>query len=413
MRALVFVAALLPTVTSCSSILGIPGESTALCEDECVVTVTGSVVPVDSTTATPKPNVRVALTSLPMNEVPRVTSNASGAYSLADLDVNTALELEMSFDQTNPTVPSGVLVTRFLAGNASQNMTVDVPVVDYHWLAKVAFECGIFPTLADATYQNPGTSTGVNFYYISRSTVIVEVQNEDGTPAPLNRSDLVVSVDGYMNSHETPGDTEFLPRARVCFLEPDGASGVYKGVDSERSTSGRFVMFRVRDAGGTGAGFARALIPGFPPGGVNLRSSGSVGYVRIRQGTGPEPLPQRPITFERDIYPLFTELTCVACHRPGGPGYEMGMIRGGFRADFSGTLDQVYQNLTGPPSEGCETGAIQARVCKLAPEKSLLYTKPRLETGAEPSDHKGIAFPEDTLALKLILEWIRNDAKLR
>lgn len=412
MRALAFAAALLPTITSCSGILGIPSESSALCEDQCVVTVSGNVIPVDSTTAAPKPNVRIALTSLPAAELVRVTSNASGAYTLPDLDVNTALELEMSFEQTNPTVPSGVLVTRFLAGNASQTMTLDVPVVDYHWLAKVAFECGIFPSLAEATYQDVQNSTGVNFYYISRSTVIVEVQNEDGTPAPVNRSDIVVSVDGYMNSHETPDDTEFLPRAHVCFLEPD-STGVFKGVDTDRGTSGRFVVFRVRDAGGTGAGFARVLLPGFPPGAVNLRSSGSVGYVRIRQGEGPEPLPSRPITFEQDIYPLFTELTCVACHRPGGPGYEMGMIRGGFRADFSGTVDQVFEVLTAPPSEGCDTGAVQARVCTAKPEASLLYTKPRLETGSEPSDHKGIAFPEDTLALKLILEWIRNGAPLR
>jgi hypothetical protein len=412
MRATIILGALAPALGSCSGILGIPSESSALCEDQCVVTIAGSVLPVDSATAAPKANVRVALTSLPMGEVPRVTSNASGGYSFADLDINTALELEMSFDQTNPTVPSGVLVTRFLGGNADMDRTVDVPVVEFRWLAKVAFECGIFPTLEEATFE-PGTSS-VNFYYISRSTVIGEVQNEDGTPATLNRSDLTVTVDGYMNSHQTPGDDTFPPRATVCFLEPDTGTGTFVGVNAERSTSGRFVMFRVRDEGGTGRGYARVLVPGFPPGAVNLRSSGSVGYVRIRQGEGEAPLPSRPITFERDIYPLFTELTCVACHRPGGPGYEMGMVRGGLRADFSGTLDEVFQVLTGPPSTGCENGGdMAARVCTARPEVSLLYTKPRLETGSEASDHKGIAFPEDTLALKLILEWIKNDAPLR
>jgi hypothetical protein len=72
----------------------------------------------------------------------------------------------------------------------------------------------------------------------------------------------------------------------------------------------------------------------------------------------------------------------------------------------------VYQALTGPPSDGCENGgAMAARVCLAAPELSLIYAKPRLETGNEPPDHQGIAIPEDRRELQLILEWLRNNAQ--
>lgn len=412
MRAAMWVAAL-AALAGCNSILGIPSDSSALCEDKCVVTVNGDVLPVDKVAATPKPNVRVTLTSLPIAEQQnvRVTSNAAGAYTLGELDLNTALEMEMSFEQLNPTVSSGLLVTRYLAGNASENKTVNVPVVEFRWLAKVAFQCGLFASENDAVFE-PGTST-VNFYYITRSTILGEVLNEDGTPATINRADITVTLDGYENTHENADDTDFLPKAHICFLEPD-TDGSFKGVAADRTTSGRFVMFRTRDASGTGRGYARVLIPDFPPGSVNLRSSGVIGFVRIQKGTGEPPLPARPKTFETDIYPMLSELGCVACHRPGGPGYEMGMIRGGLRADWSGTVDEVYRNLTEPPMAGCENGgATAARVCLTKPDASLFYTKPRLETGDQPSDHKGIAFPEDSNAIKLILEWISGGAVIR
>jgi hypothetical protein len=108
-------------LAACNGILGIPSETTAICEDECVVTVSGVVRPIDTPNAMPRPNVRIRLTSVPDSQ-PR-TSDASGNYSLADLDLSTALEVELSYDQSNPTVMANILSTRFLGPTAIADMT--------------------------------------------------------------------------------------------------------------------------------------------------------------------------------------------------------------------------------------------------------------------------------------------------
>jgi hypothetical protein len=185
-------------------------------------------------------------------------------------------------------------------------------------------------------------------------------------------------------------------------------------VNADHSTSGRFVMFRVRDGGGTGAGAAEIRIPGFPIGNVTLASA-SIGYVRIKVGEGGDALPQRAKTFERDVYHFFTDKLCnQTCHKPGGIGYMRAPVRLGtdgmmYPADYSGTVDQVYDVLTKPVSTDCEQGGDKAaRVCKPKPEASLLYLFP-----AGMGDHPGVVLQPDDPMLVAVLQWIKDGALLR
>ncbi|MBA3538273.1 MAG: hypothetical protein H0T79_01470 [Deltaproteobacteria bacterium] len=112
-------------------------------------------------------------------------------------------------------------------------------------------------------------------------------------------------------------------------------------------------------------------------------------------------------SFATDVHPIMMQLGCANCHTIGGPGYEMSELRGGLKADFSGTADEVLTVLMAGTTDTCAT--TPARVCLSAPDASLFYTKPRLETGA--TDHSGISFPEDSTLIRVILGWIQKGAK--
>jgi hypothetical protein len=115
------------------------------------------------------------------------------------------------------------------------------------------------------------------------------------------------------------------------------------------------------------------------------------------------------MSFATDVYPRMQQLGCPSCHKVGGVGFEMSEVRGGKKADFSGPADDVRDVLLAGMNENtCDTDL--ARVCKRYPEKSLLFTKPRLETDGT-SDHLGISFDETDVNLKLFLDWIKNGAQ--
>jgi hypothetical protein len=389
-----------------------PGQSCDPNSDMCIPTcadgicgpsIHGTVLRADQVAPTPLAGVSVDLVST--SQVVTTTSAAGGTYSLTGLPSDVALEMELSYAQDTPTIPEGELDTTTLAGNASGSTAVDLEVVPYRWLADVAWKCGLFPTEDDAVYGSPGM---FNQYFIQRSTVIGEVQDAAGNPVPLDRADITISLDGYANTNDNPADTTFLPAAHICFLEQD-ATGTWKGVDEDSSATGRFVMFRVRNAAGTGVGFADVSIKGQPDTSANLRSSGLIAIAKVQPGGPVQPIATNP-TFERDVYPLLGQYGCVGCHQPGQPGMVTGMVRDGFPADFSGTPGEVYDVLTKPDSTGCASGT-PARVCVAMPELSLFYTKPRLETGGTPPDHLGIAFPESTPIIQTILAWIQGGAQ--
>jgi hypothetical protein len=398
-------------LAGCQGILGIPSEGQIGCPEPCMVTVSGRTVRAESL-GEPQlalANVTVQLASAaPPQEV---ITEASGAYAFSDLEPGTVIAFNLSVPQTDPNVV-GLLDTRYVAGTTERDdIPLDLPVVPYRWLANVAFQCGIFASLNEALFK-PGTMN-VNDYFLTRATIIGQVLAEDGSPVALDRRDISVMIGGFRNYHQNPADTAIGP-ATLCFLEPDETAGEYRGVSAERTTSGRFVLFRARNELGTGTGMGEVQIPGFPTGALNV-SSGSIGFVRIQLGVGTA-LPDRTRTFERDVYHYFADKTCSSvCHRPpDGIGYTTAPARPGpggltYRADWSASVDQVFDNLTKPFDTDCSLGgATAARVCRAMPPASLLYQKPG---GLIP--HAGLNLGTQDEMIVTILRWIQDGAILR
>jgi hypothetical protein len=312
----------------------------------------------------------------------------------------------------------GLLNTLYVAGTTDMNdRSLDLPVVQLQWLAKVAFQCGIFTSMNSALFDPGSMNTTLNNYFVTRATIIgqvVDVVDGVRSPAKLDRTDISVVIEDFVNVHKNPADTDFLPAATLCFLEPDPVTGEYKGVNENQTTSGRFVMFRARNDLGTGSGMGEVRIPGFPTGPLNV-SSGSIGFAYIERGAG-EGLPERPLTFERDIYHFFKDKTCNAvCHKaPDGIAYMMAPARPGpdgktYRADWSASVDAVFDNLTKPFDTDCALGGdLAARVCRAMPTASLLYRKP----GGLVS-HAGLNLGTRDDMVIAILQWIKDGLILR
>lgn len=398
-------------LAGCRSILHIPSEGELGCPAPCRVTVSGRAVPAESLTASQQAlaNVTVQLTSL--DPSPDMITKADGEYSFSGLEPDTPVAFKLSVPQMDPDV-RGLLDTRYVAGMTERkDVSIDLPVVRYRWLAKVAFQCGIFASLDKALFD-PGT-TNLNNYFLTRSTILGQVLEEGGSPAKLDRADIKVVIDDFVNQIPNPADTAPQP-AILCFLEPDPSTGEYRGVNASQTTSGRFVLFRARNELGTGTGMGEVQIPGFPPGALDV-SSGSIGFVYIRRGGGGE-LPPRPLTFERDVYHFFKDKTCSAvCHRPPeGIGYVMAPVREGpngvkYRADWSASVDTVFDNLTKPFDTDCALGGdTAARVCRAMPMASLLYRKP-----GGLDHHSGLDLGTKDEMIVAILQWIKDGLILR
>jgi hypothetical protein len=383
---------------------GVANQCTFDCANgACEINLNARAVRFESIARDTRSDVTLHITSVPGDVIAK--SNAAGDVSIKHLAPYTVLELLLTFEQTDPKIYAGFLATRYLGPNISGPLALDVSVIEYRWLAQVATDCGIFPTLDDALYK-PGTGN-VNFYFINRATIIGEVFELDGAPAALSRDKIQVLDDGWTNRHGDPADDDEFP-THVCFLEPNPATGTYVGSPEDHTNSGRFVMFRVRNGKGVSNGFAQVQIPGYPDGLVVLRSAGDMGVVTIQKGVAPPPTPPSR-SFADNVLPLMVQLGCPSCHTPGKPGYELSQSRGGLKADYSGTAEEVRAVLMAAADTCTETNPV--RVCLSRPTSSLLYTKPRLETGDTASDHLGIAFPDGSTVLDVILAWISNGAQ--
>jgi hypothetical protein len=407
----------LVALAGCRGILDVPSAGKHGCPEPCMVTVSGRAVPAESLDPLNHalPNATVKLASLDPTQPPPVVTDDGGEYSFSGLPPGTPIAFNVSVPQTNPDV-ANLLHTVYVAGATDRNdVTLDLPIVRYRWLAQVAFQCGLFKSLDEALFAAPGTTT-LNNYFLTRATILGEVLEADRHPAKLDAQDISVVIDEFANSNQNPSDTQLPPPATLCFLEPDPTTGEYKGVKETQSTSGRFVLFRARNMLGTGTGTGEVRIPGFPVAALDV-SSGSIGFAFIRRGSSTS-LPERPLTFERDIYHFFKDKTCNAvCHRPGGVALDVATARDGpngvmYPADWSGSVDEVYDNLTKPFDTDCELADddhdTAARVCRAMATKSLLYQKPG---GLVP--HKGLDLTTDDDMVIAILRWIQDGAILR
>ena len=385
---------------------GIPSEGKVGCPEPCTVTVSGQTVRAES----PMDALSGVVVRLGTDTM-ATSSPPDGAYAFPGLAPSTPLQFTLHFVPTNgdPQGPD----TQILAGTtAMDDVTINLPVVQYAWLSAVAVQCNIF-TLADVAANLPA-------YLGTRSTVIGQILNEDNSVAStFDRQDITVILKNPMSQidypNPNPADTDANP-TKVCFLEFNNSTGVYDGVDTDHSTSGRFIMFRVASDRGTGTGTGRVEVPGFPAGPLSL-SAGSVGFVQIRKGDG-EPVPPRKLSFSRDVYHFFSDdrskYMCLTCHTPGGLAVKPESDRIGpggvvYRADWSGSSQTVYNNLTlSDPSfeTNCDQAGMAARVCTKKPDASLLYLNP---TGmAQHSGQSNLTATDPFM--ETALQWIKDGA---
>jgi len=403
MRPLAFTFLL--ALTSCSSIFGIPSEGSVGCPSPCTVTVSGRTVRAES----PGDALPGVVVRLGTNMV--TSGSPNGGYSFSDLPPGTMLQFNLHYVPTNGD-PQGPDV-QYLAGTtAMEDITVNLPMVQFRWLAAVAFQCNIFASMQDAL-------NGASAYLNTRSTVIGQVLDASGNPtATFDRQDITVFLKNAMSQvdypNPNPADTDPFP-TKICFLELDPMNATYKGVDEDHSTSGRFIVFRVVNDRGTGTGTGRVEIPGFPAAQIPSLSAGSVGFVQIRKGDGPD-VPPRKLSFSRDVYHFFSQtdkyLCTISCHRPGGAAVMPQYARTGpggvmYLPDWSASSQAVYNNLTlSDPSFETDCDVTPARVCTKKPDASLLYRNP---TGMASHSGQVDLTPTDPFMMTA-LQWITDGA---
>lgn len=376
-------------------------ESNVCQEDgQCLLTevlVTGRVVFHESVEPMPAEDVEIAVTNID----PPATSGPTpkdGTYELAMIPPGTLLDIELGLEQDEPVFVPASMRTRTQIRVANDTpVEIDLPIVTYAELSRIAFECGLFPTLEAAIGNG-----AVNVFFAQRSTVFGRLVDDAGNGVPtVSLAALQVEVNGYVNIHDNLLDGNPNP-SHVCFLDEDD-NGVIVGTDDIASNeTGRFVMFRVRDENGTGQGSATVRSSGFDDAAVNLRSTGNIGVVELVRND--EAIPR---DFAIDVYPIFTTYACIGCHTGGGPPSA---VRAGFNADWNLPPTQVWQNLVGPGTV-CDDPLNPLRVCTNDPEFSLLVTNPLFDEIGMDDVHPVDIFPSiDDPAMQVIIDWIEQGA---
>lgn len=365
------------------------------------VSVRGVAFDYSAIDRTPLADVTVQITNVIDAPTAQPTGD-DGAYELQGLVPGTLLDLQPLWDQNASVVVPATLSARISASVTNdQPVLVDVPVVPYEWMAQVAFECGLFPTLEDAIGQS-----AVNPYFIQRSTLFGSLVDEDGKGiATISKAAIRARLGKWANFQDNLLDGDTNP-TQVCFLDEDAGSGTYVGTSDDVSNdSGRFVVFRMRNDIGFGQGTLSVSVSGFDTEFTTLPSSGNIGVVEMIRN-------DQPIVrdFAIDIYPLFDTYGCTGagCHSAGGP---TGAIRDGFTADWSLTPREVWEQLVGPGTE-CPAPLDPVRICTDDPEASLFVQRPLTDPVGMPDDHPVDIFPSiEDPQVQVMIEWIEQGAQ--
>jgi hypothetical protein len=123
--------------------------------------------------------------------------------------------------------------------------------------------------------------------------------------------------------------------------------------------------------------------------------SGAVTIAEVKVTEGAPPALPTNVSFSQQVFPIFTNRGCVACHSGNGAGRDLGGLT------LDGSANLVYKELT-------QENPLRAKT--VMPETSLLLTMPSAES---PSDgHPNVTFtgPSDPDYIK-ILVWLREGAK--
>ncbi len=402
------------------------------------ITLEGVVYAMDQVTPTPVTGADLTIQNIDP-PLAFMDTPASGEYNIDDIPPGSLVDVSVDIEEDwAGDMNSAFRTVHQVTVGLSSPQVDDLEAVSYEWLGQVAIDCGLYdfgpaPTSWDVLCSpgadgvaSPGCAAadeGVGSFILTRSTVVGTLYEEDGvTPYTdlMSRGALsiVMSNGGAdtANVEANPGDTDPYP-FHVCWLEESG--GEYVGTTSQQNTSGKFVLFRLRNSTGLGQGNVYIEASGFDPGNVRLSSSGSVGVVSMTRNNK---VIQRD--FGVDVYPMFQEWGCLLCHSTGGIGAVNGE-RDGFFADWSLSPQAVYDNIVGPgttcdtavplndPNWGTDPGLSSGRlrVCTNAPEESLLIMRPTANIPRFNEVHPVDIFPgPDHPQMVIVREWVEQGA---
>jgi hypothetical protein len=206
------------------------------------------------------------------------TSNAgTGEYSVPGFVAGSTVNLELEVsDEPDRGLPTALLQTRIpveLGDGPEQQL--DLPAIDYDWLTRTADACG---AVQDA-------SLTPEVFFARSATLVVEARTNGVPVAGLSREALQITLrngdTAQPNVHGVPRDAADTNPTFVCVLE-QGSGGELVGGQQTASTSlGQFIVFRVRNAQGTGSGEAVVSLPDGDLNSVSLQQSGQSGVLLL------------------------------------------------------------------------------------------------------------------------------------
>ncbi|MBA3539265.1 MAG: hypothetical protein H0T79_06525 [Deltaproteobacteria bacterium] len=334
--------------------LGLVGMGTVGCSDDDDVsveplggslTVTGQVVDFQSGAAI-ESGTSVATSGLVPS--PLVTTLGS-TFTIEHIPENSAFQILASAVPTHrATFSSSVIVT------TSDVADVKAPAVSEAFLATLSSGFGVSPTAAK----------GVLF-----------IRLVDGAGAPragVAGSNLIIA--GAVG-----------PKFLDANMMPDPAA-------TASSTSGWAVFFEVAPGVASFAPAVNATVTLDMA--VSPINAGAVTLVQAKVTDGAQVLPTN-VLFATQVFPIFSNRGCVACHSGGGIGKDLGGLM------LDGGANNAYKELVIEST---------TRVRIATPETSTVLTLPSRED--PPDRHPNVTFtgPNDPDYLK-ILVWIREGAK--
>jgi hypothetical protein len=205
------------------------------------------------------------------------SSAGTGEYIIAGLAPGSTVNVEIEYsEEPERGLPTALLQTRSRVEVGTEpEQQLDLPTIDYDWLTRTADECG---AVQDA-------SLTPELFFARSATLVVEARTAGMPVAGLPRDALQISLGNggtpQPNVHDVERDAADTNPTFVCVLE-QGTGGELVGGQQTASTSlGRFIVFRVRNAQGTGSGEAVVSLPEGGPVSVELRQSGQSGVVLL------------------------------------------------------------------------------------------------------------------------------------
>jgi hypothetical protein len=221
----------------------------------------------------------VELYATGLGAVLQATTAEDGSFVLGGVPAEGFVELTLTNPRSTTAVPA-FRRTQLRVDTASSAAQGDVqlPSVDHGWRVQAAKDCGALAPDASAPSSDA--------YFNQRSTLVVDAGRDaagiarEQVRVRMTRMDPGDVMTEWHNSDPSPADTDPSP-TRVCFLET-GPDGEVRGSSAEATTElGQFVIFRVRNAGGTGDGLAEVELPGGGRASIRFTGAGQTGVMRM------------------------------------------------------------------------------------------------------------------------------------